>query len=76
MRAQRLARGREQLAQLMSAQHAGRRAVARQRQAPDALGDQASDLFDLIKRADAAIDQRDKDLLVRLRLAPARASRR
>src|SRR6202008_1419212 len=32
------------------------------------LGDQASDLVDLIKRADAETDRRDKDLLVRLRL--------
>jgi septal ring factor EnvC (AmiA/AmiB activator) len=32
------------------------------------LGDEASDLVDLIKRADAETDRRDKDLLVRLRL--------
>jgi len=41
------------------------------------LGDQASDLFDLIKRADAATDQRDKELLVRLRIlygVPAKAA--
>ena len=31
------------------------------------FGDAASDMFDLIKRADAAADQRDKELLVRLR---------
>ncbi|HWB50841.1 MAG TPA: peptidoglycan DD-metalloendopeptidase family protein [Stellaceae bacterium] len=44
---------------------------------PQPLGDQASDLFDLIKRADAAADQRDKDLVVRLRVlygVPAKAA--
>jgi len=34
----------------------------------DPIGDQASDLVDLIKKADAATEQRDKDLLVRLRV--------
>jgi murein hydrolase activator len=39
-------------------------------QTPDAaLGDQASDLPDLIKRADTEADRRDKDLLARLRAA-------
>ena len=32
------------------------------------IGDSASDLFDLIKRADLATDQRDKQLLMRLRV--------
>ncbi len=74
-----LARGREQLAQLMSRRNmlVGEllHDSGKPTQAPDALGDQASDLFDLIKRADAATEQRDKDLLVRLRLlygAPAK----
>jgi septal ring factor EnvC (AmiA/AmiB activator) len=33
------------------------------------LGDQASDLLDLIRRADSETDRRDKDLLARLRAA-------
>jgi murein hydrolase activator len=36
---------------------------------PADLADQASDLLDLIKRADIETDQRDKDLLARLRAA-------
>lgn len=36
---------------------------------PADLADQASDVLDLIKRADDATDQRDKDLLARLRAA-------
>jgi len=35
----------------------------------DKLGDQASDLTDLIKRADADADRRDKEALTRLRIA-------
>lgn len=35
---------------------------------PASVGDQASDIFDLIKKADAANDQRDKELLVRLKM--------
>jgi septal ring factor EnvC (AmiA/AmiB activator) len=67
-----LAKSREQLAQLMSRRNTlvgellhddGKTTLA-----ANALGDQASDLVDLIKRADAGTEQRDKDLLVRLRL--------
>ena len=73
-----LAKGRDALAQLVIRRNTlftqmlhddGKAAAATQ------LGDQASDLFDLIKKADAASDQRDKDLLVRLRVlygAPAK----
>jgi murein hydrolase activator len=66
-----LVKGRDQLAQLVSRRNAligqllhddGKAASAA------ALGDQANDLFDLIKKADAATDQRDKDLPVRLRV--------
>ena len=66
-----LAQGREALTQLV----ARRNALAGQllhddgKQASSiSAGDQASDLFDLIKKADAAADQRDKDLLVRLKM--------
>jgi len=66
-----LAQGREALTQLV----ARRNALAGQllhddgkRAASASAGDQASDLFDLIKKADAAADQRDKDLLVRLKM--------
>ena len=38
-------------------------------QTPADLGDQASDLLDLIRRADTETDRRDKELLVRLRAA-------
>jgi len=75
-----LAKGRDQLVQL-----AGRRnaLIAQLLHEDDkagpasALGDQASDLFDLIKKADAAADQRDKDLAARLRMlygAPAKGA--
>jgi septal ring factor EnvC (AmiA/AmiB activator) len=76
-----LAKSREQLAQLMARRntlssellHEDGKATP----ASEALGEQASDLFDLIKRADAATEQRDKDLLVRLRVlygAPAKGA--
>ena len=66
-----LASGREALTQLVTRRNVlngqllhedGKLVAAGQ------LGDQASDLVDLIKRADAETDRRDKDLLVRLRL--------
>lgn len=66
-----LAQSRDALIQLV----ARRNALAGQllhddgkQAAPTSAGDQASDLFDLIKKADAAADQRDKDLLVRLKI--------
>jgi septal ring factor EnvC (AmiA/AmiB activator) len=64
-----LAKGRDALAQLVIRRNTlftqmlhddGKAAAATQ------LGDQASDLFDLIKKADAASDQRDKDRLILL----------
>lgn len=66
-----LAKAREQLAQLTSRRntligqllHVDGQAVAASQ-----LGDQASDLFDLIKKADAATEQRDKELVVKLRV--------
>jgi septal ring factor EnvC (AmiA/AmiB activator) len=74
-----LAKGREQLAQLISRRNtlAGEllRDDGKPAAASDALGDQASDLVDLIKRADAATEQRDKDLLVRLRLLQGAAAK-
>ena len=68
-----LAKSRDQLAQLVGRRntliaqvlHDDDKAIAA---ASAALGDQASDLYDLIKRADAATDQRDKELAVRLRV--------
>lgn len=66
-----LAKGRDALAQLVAKRNAlnsqllhddGKAAAAA------SVGDQASDLFDLIKKADAAVDQRDKQLLVRLKM--------
>ncbi len=66
-----LAKARESLDQLVDRRngliaqllHDDRKTVA----AAGQSGEQASDLTDLIKRADAATDQRDKQLLVRLR---------
>jgi murein hydrolase activator len=66
-----LAKGRDQLAQLVSRRNALIGQLLRDdgKVAPAAaLGDQASDLFDLIKKADAATDQRDKDLAAHLRV--------
>jgi len=67
-----LAKGREQLAQLMSRRNALSSELlhddGKATPASSTLGEQASDLFDLIKRADAATEQRDKELLVRLRV--------
>lgn len=70
-----LAKGRETLTQLV----ARRNALAAQMTHDDGkaasapLGEQASDLFDLIKKADAALDQRDKDRLILLHtLTPAK----
>jgi len=75
-----LAIGRATLAQLTGRRNAlagqllhddGKLAAAGQ------LGDQASDVVDLIKRADAEADRRDKELLVRLRVlygAPPKAA--
>jgi murein hydrolase activator len=71
-----LASGREALAQLVTRRNSlngqllhedGKLVSAGQ------LGDQASDLVDLIKRADAETDRRDKDLLVRLRVLYGRS---
>jgi murein hydrolase activator len=65
-----LAKGRDTLAQLV----AKRNALTGQMTHDDGkvadgtpFGDAASDMFDLIKRADAASEQHDKELLVRLR---------
>jgi septal ring factor EnvC (AmiA/AmiB activator) len=67
-----LAKGRDELTRLVTRRNAliaqmvhddGKPADGTQ------MGDAASDMFDLIKRADAATDQRDKDLPVRLRAA-------
>jgi len=66
-----LAKDRDQLAQLVGKRNAlnGQLLHDDSKGASAAgLGDQASDLFDLIKKADAATDQRDKDLAVRLRV--------
>jgi len=66
-----LAKSREQLAQLVTRRNA---LIAQllhddNKTVPaDPIGDQATDLVDLIKKADAATEQRDKDLLVRLRV--------
>lgn len=78
-----LAKSRAALAQLVTRRnalvgqllHEDGKTAAAEGAAP--LGDQATDLFDLIKRADAATDQRDKELLVRLRIlygTPAKAA--
>jgi murein hydrolase activator len=76
-----LAKGRDQLVQLVSRRNAliGQLLHDDGKAAPAvaALADQANDLFDLIKKADAATDQRDKDLAVRLRVlygAPAKGA--
>ena len=65
-----LAGGRAQIAQLVTRRNALIGQLLRNGgdTASGHLGDQASDLFDLIKRADAAADQRDKDLGARLRV--------
>jgi septal ring factor EnvC (AmiA/AmiB activator) len=64
-----LVRSREQLLQLAARRNTLISQILNEDGKPvaGALGEQASDLFDLIKRADAATDQRDKDLTVRLR---------
>jgi len=66
-----LSKGRDTLAQLV----ARRGALIGQMlhddaksAAPGQIADQASDLFDLIKKADAAAEQRDKELLLRLKM--------
>jgi murein hydrolase activator len=76
-----LAKGRDQLVQLVSRRNTliGQLLHDDGKAAPAvaALADQANDLFDLIKKADAATDQRDKDLAVRLRVlygAPAKGA--
>jgi murein hydrolase activator len=66
-----LAKGRDQLAQLIAKRNALNGQLMHddsQTAPPDTLADQASDLFDLIKKADAAIDQRDKEMAARLRV--------
>jgi septal ring factor EnvC (AmiA/AmiB activator) len=66
-----LAQGRDALTQLVARRNAlaGQLPHDNGKQAAPSTSavDQASDLFDLIKKADAAADQRDKDLLVRLK---------
>ena len=75
-----LGKGRDQLAQLVAKRNAliGQLLHDDGKGAPAApLGDQASDLVDLIKKADAANDQRDKDLAAKLRMlygAPAKGA--
>lgn len=75
-----LAKGREELTKLVSRRDALIELLLHQDGKPVAaspLGDQASDLVDLIKQADAAADQRDKALSARLRVlygASAKAS--
>jgi septal ring factor EnvC (AmiA/AmiB activator) len=75
-----LAKGRNQLAQLVNKRNAlvGQLLHDDGQAAPaDTFADQASDLFDLIKKADAATDQRDKDMAGRLRMlygAPAKGA--
>jgi septal ring factor EnvC (AmiA/AmiB activator) len=64
-----LDRGRDALVSLLTKRNALTNQLLREdAKAVDgtALGNAASDPFDLIKRADAASDQRDKDLAVRL----------
>jgi murein hydrolase activator len=66
-----LAKGRDALAQLVARRNALIGQLLRDNGklvADTDLADQASDLFDLIKRADAETDRRDKELLVRLRV--------
>lgn len=65
-----LAKGRDALAQLVAKRNAliGQMAHGDGTRADGtAFGDAASDMFDLIKRADAVTDQRDKELLLRRR---------
>lgn len=64
-----VAKGRDTLAQLIARRNAliGQM-LHEDGKAAGVVGDQASDLFDLIKRADAATDQREKELLVRLKM--------
>jgi septal ring factor EnvC (AmiA/AmiB activator) len=64
-----LAKGRDALAQLASRRNALVGQLLHDDGKPVAsaqLGDQASDLFDLIKRADAETERRDKDRLIQL----------
>ncbi|HTZ35693.1 MAG TPA: hypothetical protein VMB84_06675, partial [Stellaceae bacterium] len=65
-----LAKLRDQLAQLAGRRNAliGQMLHDDGKSASGELGEQATDLFDLIKKADAASEQRDKDLVVRLRV--------
>jgi septal ring factor EnvC (AmiA/AmiB activator) len=66
-----LAKGRDTLAELITKRNALNGQLLRDDVKPAAsaqLGEQASDLFDLIKRADAALDQRDKDRLIQLHI--------
>lgn len=64
-----LAQGRDALAQIVARRNAliGQM-LHEDGKAAASTADQASDLFDLIKQADAATDQREKDLLVRLKM--------
>jgi len=68
-----LAKGRDTLAQSVTRRNTLAAQLLHDDGKPAALGqlgDQASDLFDLIKRADAATDQRDKDRLILLHTTP------
>jgi septal ring factor EnvC (AmiA/AmiB activator) len=64
-----LAQGRDALAPLVARRNAMTAQLLHDdgKQAAPAPGDQASDLSDLINKADAATDQRNKELLVRLK---------
>jgi septal ring factor EnvC (AmiA/AmiB activator) len=64
-----LTKGRENLAQLVARRNALVAEMLRNDKpaASAPLGEQASDPLDLIKRADAALDQHDKDRLIQLR---------
>jgi murein hydrolase activator len=66
-----LAKGRDALAHLVAKRNALIAQMLHDDAKPvdgTAFGDAASDMFDLIKRADAATDQRDKELPARLRV--------
>jgi murein hydrolase activator len=65
-----IAKGRDTLVQLVARRNAliGQMLHDDGKVASLVGSDDASDLFDLIKKADAAADQRDKDLLVRLKM--------